>query len=261
MQSLAPQNISDGLVNRINALMGGSAYFLEENSFDIRSLLRETDKLMNASPVLGYALKGTIYQLCLNEASMRDNFRISLELASSDVSQLVNMWSIVALSNIGYSSEAQALYSELDEVDCLAFDSLERMIELGFSVLAFRKIDLFIEKAKKMNLEMPKEFDTLTADALAVLDANKISDQLLSQCADIFGEIMRENRLISKDVSPSFEVTSENEEWSPPTIFFTYKVDVDHGEAAKLYKEFTQKLIMRFDNLPDAVHFSIESSR
>ncbi len=258
MASKSPQTIASDLIKRVNDLLQ-AGNFLDGNSFNVKSLLQEADKLIKIDPTKGHVAKAAIYQISNSELKMRDHFRIARQYTNnSDIS--VYSDNAIGLANLGYFSEAQDLFTQFDLINYLTIQNIERTFEVGYQILAFSHLESWIDKAKKLALPITENNMVLTSKTVAILNKNNISDKLLSQYADIAGEVLRENKLMMQDKTPNFEVAEEENGWFPATIFITFKVNVDHLTAARLYKELTKRLIAKFEDIPDAIHISIESS-
>lgn len=259
MVAVAPETIAKDLIQRVNSLILQGDY-LDLDSFVIKSLLREVDKLMKFDVKSAHIVKAAIYQVCFDEEKMRDHLRIaSANASSSDISVSVDC--AVGLSNFGYHSEGQDCFVKFDDPNYLSVIAMEKTFEVGYQTFSLEHLQSLIVKAKKLNLKLIEKDVVLTSKAVAILRENNISDKLLSQYADIAGDVMRENKLMPQDRAPNFEIADQESGWFPPTIFITFKVNADHATAAELYKELTKRLIEKFDDIPDAIHISIASSQ
>ena len=248
------KTIAEELFGSVNAFIAEAAY-LQEDSLEIKRFLRQASQLMSINPTEANIAKAMIYQLCRNVDKVKDHVRIANQLPALNKT-LVYVNSSISLSNLGIYSEAQnyfSLVTEPNEVEPYL------IIDTAFGCLSLQKLRLLLTRAKEMNLHFSDKDIELTSRATEVMNKYKITDSDLAKYADVFGEVLRENNFMIKSRFPDVVVGDKTNSWYPETIFVIFKIDSDAKTAAKLYKESVRRLLAGFDDIPDAVHFSIEA--
>lgn len=249
-----PKTIVEELFDSINLYISESNY-LESDSFQIKKLLRDADKLMGPDPAQANIAKAMIYQLCGDIEKVYYHIRIANTLPICSRSNLL-LNSSISLSNLFMYEDAQYHYNLITEPN----DSERSFInEAGRGCLSLIKLMELMTKAREMNLHFDDKDVELTTRATDVLKKHRIVDSDLAKYAGIFGEVLRENKLMIKTRFPDVIVGDVSNGWYPETVFITFKVNTDVTTAARLYKESVQRLLSNFKSIPDAVHFSIEA--
>lgn len=253
MTSQLPATISNDLINETNSLLMNTGHYLDESNLSIKRLLAAAKKLMEANPFESHIVYALIYQICGDVAKVKDHLRIAKNLGDSlTTSRIATATNI----NLGFFSEAQQNYKQ-----CGSPKTGNFLISLnaGYSCLSFYQICDFLDEAKKMGIDL-KNVDLETAQkASSILRSAGVSQEELSAMIDIVGEILRENKLFYLNNLPDIFIRDEPSD--APCVFITFFVKESYENAAKLYEAFIDRLISRFDHIPEAVHVSIQSTQ
>lgn len=254
MSLATPKSIANDLIDRLNNL-NLDALYLDENSKEVKILFSEARSLMNVDPSEANVALAAIYQLCNNPEKVKNHVGIANNLPTMD-SHLLHYNSSVALANIGLYSESQKYYTQIVEPNSI---ESHQVTEGGYGSLSISKLNELFIKAESMKLTLDNDAVELTQRAAAVLKKCNVTDSILAQYADVFGSVLRENKLMIKGSNPDINVGDMKNGWHPETVFITFKVQTDPLNAAKLYREGTKRLISKFKTIPEAVHFSVEA--
>lgn len=249
MTAQIPKTINAGIIDRINKHLADSSY-IDETSFSFKSILADISKLMKVDPFEANVAKAAAYQLCGNLDKMNHYFNLASNFGDTRV---VSMQKSIGLSNLGYFKEAQELYQQSSDP---IYGEFAINLDLGYCTFSFETLTNWFEKAEKMDIDI-SNLDSVTCKrANAILSASNTKQSRIAELADTAGEILREHNLFTAGTT-GIEV--EDDEFSDPCIYITFKIKTSHKKADELYDEFVSRLLNRFDSIPDFVHFSIRA--
>lgn len=249
-----PKPITDEIFDSINQLINKDEY-QSDASFEIKRLFAQISKLMPVDPAWANLAKGFLYFIVADFENGKYHIEVGNKLPTENRDSL-NANSSIAYSNSSFYSDGQKYYSLVKEVA-----SIEQYLVIcgGFNSLAFHKLNELIVDAKKLNIEFEKNDVEIASKASSILSAAQITDAEVAKYADVFGEVLRENRLLVTSKYPTVIIGDDTTNWHPHTVFVVFKVKSNATTAAKLYKESVKRLIARYGAIPDALHFSIEA--
>jgi hypothetical protein len=247
------ETIGDELIKEINLLIAEAKY-IDEDSLHTKRLLHSAAQLMNADPSEANFIKAGIYQLCGNIERTENHIRIANNLPNQN-SDLLRMNSAAALANLGLYTKAQGFFCEVKE---MFSNNLNNIVETGLGSLNILKLNELFIKANKMNLEFNHQTYQVISRAAEILSNSSISDKDLAQYADVFGSVLHDKRLMVKG-DPIILIGDNSNDWHPETVFIIFRVQTDFQNAAQMYKEGTKRLISKFSDIPESLHFSIEA--
>ena len=252
MVAAIPKSISDQIFDSINSLIEKTSY-QDENSIDVKRILKEIDKLMPIEPAQANLAKALVYQCCGNVQQVDYHVKVADKLPCINKTHL-NLNFAIAYSNLGLHSLALGYLNKVDEPDQAYFDHIVGAFKGNLSLFKFNEL---LIKAKKMKLDFDADNFKLTSKATEVLRKHSINDIDVAKYADVFGLVLRENNFVSKGVPDV--IVSDHEHGDMDTVFVTFKINADTKTAAKLYKESTKRLISTYNSIPDGIHFSVEA--
>lgn len=255
MAFISTETVANETIESLNAMISSDSYF-DLDSIQIRKLFANVNKLMPIDPAGANVIKAGIYQLCGDLENVEYHVGLANKLPT-DSKKVITLNSVTALSNIGAFSKSQEHFRKIEAQDSI---ELFRLFESGVGSLSMIKLDSIFEKAKKMDLNYKDEKIQITSRAASILRANNISDEDVAKYADVFGELIRENRLMLKGSHPVITVGDSLNNWYPSTVFITFKISGSFQKAAGLYKEGTKRILEKFKSIPESIHFSIESA-
>lgn len=250
-----PKTIKEELFNSINELIYSCESFTHD-SISIRKLLNQADKLMPVEPGEANVIKAMIYQLCWDVESVHKHVKIASKLPLDNRSN-ANLNFSVAYLNLGFYSLGQFYFNLLTEPDQAYSDHI---INAGLGSLSFNKLNTLIIKGKEINLNFDEKMLQLNQQAVNLLNKHHITDADVAMYADVFGEVLNENKFFQKTQLPVIIVDDkDNNEFGSDTLFVVFKIDTDPKTASVLNKEAIKRLFAKFDLVPDSIHFSIEA--
>ena len=106
-----PQTKCSQILSQVNARIKAGGSYLDSNSFEIRRLLCEAQKITGDAyqAIERFITLGAIHHICGNETEMRHNFSCAAKLDRSPRTAAAYCG---ALINLGYISEAQKEFAK-----------------------------------------------------------------------------------------------------------------------------------------------------
>ena len=191
--STQPKTLCSQILSQVNARVKAGGPYLDSNSFEIRRLLCEAQKITGDAyqAIERFITLGAIYHLCGNEAEMRHNFSCAAKL---DRSPRTAAAYCAVLINMGFISEAQKEFAkaarpELGWLTCT--DSL------GFWSMAISPLNDFYAAAQSMKIaELSAKHVEDAKRIKKIFQEANVTDEIVGQMLDDAGEILRERRLM-----------------------------------------------------------------
>lgn len=165
--------------------------------------------------------------------------------------------SSTTIANCNFYLESQLYYYQIKNVslvDPFIF------LNAGINCLALIKLKELIMDANKFGIKLDEVKAGSATRAAEILESANVSDETVAKFADVFGEVLRENRLFNADLHPTIAIGDDSNNWHPHTVFISFKVKTDAVTAANLYKTSVKRSIKRYGAMPDALHLSIEAA-
>ena len=250
----ASETIASDLIGELNVLLA-SARYIQIESIVIKKLLRGATQLMNADPSQANLIKAAINLLCADVEKVVYHLKLANNLPSSNKPNL-HLNSSVALSNLILYSKSQEFFLKVNDLTKV---ELFEFIDGGLGSLSIIRMNELFVKAEKMKLQIDHPKIELTSKAANVLRNNNISDVDVAKYADVFGELLREKRIMIKGEHPDIVVGDSSNNWHPETVFIAFKIEIDVIDATKLYKEGMKRLLSEYKDFPEYLHLSIEA--
>lgn len=245
-----PATIEHELHARVNRILFGMTEYLSGEDFEIRSLLKDADKLANASGIASSIIKAEIYQLTGNAERVRywiDNAR---KLGHA---QAADRATAIYLSNLGFFSEAAPAYERATS----EVGQLKKLAAMGTLFASFGGMEKAAALAAQAKLEVDMEPHlTIAKNARAVLSRLGVSEAQLRTMLDAAGEVMRRHRLMWADEFPVIRTFSDDED---AALLYQLRLPVSSEEAFEMTSEAIDLMIDR-DILLPGVAFSFLSN-
>jgi hypothetical protein len=174
------------VIDRINVAIDQPNY-ADPNSFEMRWIKRECERVRDLEPGLGWSLLACYYSMIGDANEVRRSFEASWRLEQS-AHACANYYA--NLSNLGYFSEAHDFFMDHARPEKGRLSQLASKTTGSFQAL----VTYFDEaKAKGFVTVDPVHVDYRTA--ASVLSRNGISDAEVAQHMDAVGVVMRQHRM------------------------------------------------------------------
>ena len=241
MPVAAIEAVAPGRRNRVDALLKGMTQFLSEDCFELRSLIRDAERLADVDGIAASAMRAEIYQLTGNVGKVRYWLANTRRLGASLVADRTEA---ITLSNLGYFSEAAAAYVRaISDIETFTV-----LFSLGTLVAAFRDTVHASGIAVRAGWEIDMRVDLMAArrahEALFTLN---VSEEAIRTMLDVAGEVLRRHSLIWADPKPLIRTISDEGD-----VAFLYQlyVHVPAEQAYGLTEEAAELMIKRDLYLP-----------
>ncbi|WP_019883309.1 MULTISPECIES: hypothetical protein [unclassified Methylophilus] len=254
MVATAPQTIDKDLTDKIRNLIFQFEH-IPADSFVIRQLNADVDKLMKVDASRAHLHKASLNFLIGDFENVKYHVRVMNGIPPESYQSLYYNSAIV-LSNSYLYSEAIGYYESI-----IAKNELEpyEIILGGYNCLAFIKLNKLIKESLKLKLEFADKDISLAERASAILESANITDAEVAKYADVFGEVLRERRLMIGEYNPTVLIGDNQNNWHPHTVFIIFRVKTDPNVAADIYAESVSRSIQKYGAFPDALHMSVEA--
>jgi hypothetical protein len=254
MVASAPQTIDKELSDKIINLIFQFEH-IPADSFVIRQLNAEIEKLMKIDASRGHLHKANLNFLIGDFDNVRYHIRVMNGIPPASYQSLYYNSAIV-LSNSFLYSEAIVYYESI-----LAQGDLEpyEIVLGGYNCLAFIKLNKLIKESLKHNFTFDDKDIALAERASAILESAKISDAEVAKYADVFGEVLREHKLMIGEYNPTVLIGDDQNDWNPHTVFIIFRIKTDPSVAADIYAESVSRTIQKYGAFPDSLHMSVEA--
>ncbi|BCQ25565.1 hypothetical protein NK8_37430 [Caballeronia sp. NK8] len=189
-----PQPKTHQIVDRINALQGASARFIDTSqvtplSREWRAIKHDIDQLMRVDACAAWELTGSWRALAGDVEGAEAAFRNSVALGETDVNR--ENWMITRL-NLGLFSAAQALYREFGVTRNRDMGIIARY---GFLAGAIGRTAEVIEDGRVMGVEWDDAWAQDVIQARAIMNEIAVTDDEIAQRLDCAGNVLRRLRL------------------------------------------------------------------
>ena len=254
---IQPQTIFNDLVGQINDYVTHGGHYQEENSFRIRRIISEIEKLGSGITATAqkHMLFGAVAQICGNENQMRSSFAAAKRIQDNALSAYQFS---AALANLGYVSESQKEFLTAANPESGYFS---KSVHIGFSNLSINTLHDYFVKAMSMGLANINQDDIKLARRVKdVLAQDNVTDEFAAAIMDQAGHVLRKHGLMrfstntSKNTSAS-ELKLYDLHGGKPFVMVIWNVPVPTHQAAIMNAELSERLAEAFETLPDS--FSI----
>ncbi|CUK12217.1 Uncharacterised protein [Achromobacter sp. 2789STDY5608615] len=241
-----PRTIALDLSDRIQGLIGRSDRYLGRDNFEARQLLRDCDRLQQAS-----AFDGAICRMYLAEAYgdadevrqlARQARAVLPEHASEADFQLAQV-----LVSLGYFSEAQAIYAQVGSPER---GHMSNRFDLGMVCGSIEKLHEFVNQAKAMSIALHDGAVSAALGAYAVYQKTSTTDRQAGELLDLAGEVLRAHKLLSPPSSPTVSAIDHSE---LKTMLVQFVVRAPVEEIGAMNFELAELVARRLDVVPAGV--------
>lgn len=240
------KTIASDLKARIDAVLFGSATYLDPNGLPFRSLEREAHKLIGVDAVDGWLHLGMVHQLA---GQIDEVARCTANLRKLRPGfWLIEDLEIVAYANVGlYSKSAAALARQpYDDFAVAGYHDLAVLVGA---------LEWLRKGSEGMRLAEPdgaKDWLELAERIRMTLHRNGISEQHLQAVLDVAGEVLRSRRLFHANTGPVVRCSGD-------AVLYQIRVGVPADEAARLTLEVIDRMIDQDLDAP-GLYFSFISA-
>ncbi len=250
-----PETIANELFESIYLLLLKNSY-LQKDDLEVRRLFKRTDQLMESNVPAAHLAKANLHFLIKDYEAGQYHIKVANQwYGEHKHSTLYN--TVITLSRYSFYPEAQRYFNVI--VDQILLEPFE-LVKAGFNCLAFSSLNDLILKAQKLDLTFDSADEALAKKAYAILKAANITDDDVAKYAQIFGNVFHEASVITSSEHPLIKIADKENNWSPPTVFIIFILNESTEVISKVYKESVKRIIKEYGTIPDALHFSVESS-
>lgn len=250
MLKLAPETIANQLDSVIAGLLADATHYFDHSSLEIRRLIADAKKLINADAYQGYVALGNIHHLCGDFDQMR-RFHKNADQLKYNVD--THGWWTACECNLGFISVAQ------DHFEIVANPkngSFTQAFHLGFACGAFQLLGEYIEQADKMKLDLSGLPVSLAMKARSVLSNAGITDAHVAEMLDLAGEVLREDRVFFAGDPANLVKIEEGDSLDSSCVHMTFRIPLSGKEVAGMATRLTDKIAERIERIPDQFQVS-----
>lgn len=240
-----PATIANNIIEEINILIR-KGHFSDAASFEVRRLNAEINKLKKADAKAAYTCMAALNQACGNEEKMRDNFKIVRALGY-DINNFID--EMTGLCNLGYITEAQAIFMDIARPDRGAY---YKLINLGWNILAFNALSAYATRIEQVATDIQKHNFQRIHDASAFLQRHGGTDAMIAEVADIAGQLLREHNLFTSNEPVNTMIDEDL-----GCMLIEYELQTTPVEAARIHAEFSRRLAKKYEVIPPFIHIDM----
>lgn len=251
MYSPKPATIENELFGELDALLQRTSAFHNEGEFAFFFL--KAKKLVGVDAAAGHTAYAFLYHLCGNAAKMRYHLENAGKLAGSV--ERFGYWCAFE-GNLGFATEAQKHFAIIGNPTT---GRLSNSFDIGLSCGAFSKLGEYLDKAVEMKLDLSSCDTQLVRNVGAIFADAGVADERIGEILDVAGEVMRERQIV-----PIGKPLIEIERGATPStscVFFTHVIARPGVEVADISYEFADRLISRFDEVPEQFFVTFRPGR
>lgn len=178
------------VIERLNIALNEPSY-ADPNSFEMRWIKRECERVREVEPALGWSLLGCYYSMLGDAAEVKRCFEASWRLEKSS-SAVGNYYA--NLSNLGYFSEAHKFFVEHGRPERGVLSYLAEKNTGSFQTL----VSYFDEAEAKGIVTVDATKNDYRA-AARILSQNGVSDVEVARYMDAAGAVLRQHRMFFSD--------------------------------------------------------------
>lgn len=246
-----PQTIANAVFVKIDNMIVNAEY-IDPNGFFYLSVSREISSLMHADPYNAYLAKAFLNHLTGQIDITNQEFERAKQLGPK---RMVELNRAIALSNLGYFSQAQEIFEKISSPE---HGELDGDIVLGYSSLSFVSLCNWFDKAKKCEFDLTG-YDTETCyKAKKVLEESGTTQEELGKFADVCGSIIRKHNIFTIG---DIEYAIDDGEFELPCIYVTFRLKVTSDEAATFNEELFTAMVSQFGYISNSIHFSFKPAQ
>lgn len=242
-----PATIASDLQERIQALVERTVHYISPDEIELRRLMAEAQRLINADAFCAYVLQARLWSLTGDHERFRTLIEKALRLSPGSVEAYGQYSS--CLSDLGFCSEAQGYFKQANNPQGGNFS---KTFSLGFSCGAYHCLASHIDQAEKMQLDLTTLKVDLVRDAIGVLDAASFDDAAVGEMLDLAGEVLREERVFS-DTGHLSVLDLESDK---PCVHISIRVALPGERVAAMSYNLAEKILDRMETVPDSIHVS-----
>jgi len=184
---LVPETRSSEIVEQLNEITG-RGWYVDGNTFEMRKLRREIEKVRDVNAAIGWALLGSYAAISGDIAEVERCFNASMRLEEITTTH-GNYHS--TLGNLGYFSKAHQYFRDSGRPETGRFSQISQYAERMGS---FQTVVAYDQEAREMNIETPT-IHGASVHAAAVLARAGVSDEQVVSHLDAAGEVLRRHHM------------------------------------------------------------------
>lgn len=245
-----PATAHQEIVDKINHFQGGTVRYLCTDDLEYRRILKECEKLIQASPHEGYVAQGMARVLACDEEAAERDFKNAARLSPGDEMLSAEYAHCQFLVNIGRYSKALPLFRNSARPVVGGF-GIRHSIAPALGAVRWLN-DAFIE-ADEMHLEYESTVNRdLIKKSAEFLASINVTDDRLAEIYDLVGDVARDH-----NVRLGRYTYGVGDFEGVETYVVKHFVDIDPDEAADMTSELCWKLAGR-DDIPSQIHIGFE---
>lgn len=246
--TIQPQLITSQIIDRVNHLAATLDCYADSNSFPIKRLLQDAEKLTKKNFAEGHAATGMIYTLCGDIERAREEFKIAEQ--ASGLSHQHHL--LVSLSNTAYFEEAADLFAKICHPDGGLFTS---HAHIGFGTGAYDALRAFIAEAARMEIKIDDGSEALYAKFFSILEADSVTETEARALFKATGEVLRARHCFYGGDASNIKF-EEPTATDPGCAHILVSVPFDVEETAKMNFELAHKIAEMPVRIPNALCIS-----
>ncbi|KQV87429.1 hypothetical protein [Pelomonas sp. Root1237] len=235
MTVVQPATISDEVQDDLlRATYAATHWLSPEDQFviELQDRLKQLDKVDAATASV---VRGGLFCLLGDTEQMHYWFDNGERLHAEP--WYVNGSRVFSLANLGYFSDAAALYAKIADVDN---PRLKRLWSAGLSTASFKQMAGVFQRAADLKLELDPNAHRVAVEAAIVLERLGLDQSRVLAALDTFGQVQRESRLLWLNRHLSVTTSLDAEE---PGLLIELPIATDADQAVELTDQAVEKCI------------------
>lgn len=247
-----PQTIADTLFERISLTVSSENRYVDLDSFVVRRLFADAEKLKSSSPFDFLLARALIYHASGDLEQALSYLDRAKDLHGSEIE--IAYAAAVIYGNLGYFSEAQHYFAKAANPRIGKFT---QRFDIGIISGAFAQLNVFIEEAEIMGLDLSGLPVALAKRVCRVFAKAGIDDATVGVMLDYAGSIMREEKMIFVGETPDIYIMDEA--GPMPCVHISYRLPAGPSVVARLFDRLVERIACGLEIIPDAVIVSFDA--
>lgn len=252
MAQSSPKTIFENLTDQVNRLLLQNSTYLSAQSFEVRRLMQEADKLSEAHAYEAFLMRSIIQVLTGDIEQGLEWVRKAGHIDSGRLPGETDFIKAQLYTKLGYFSEGLGPFKLSAQLE---FGKFGYRAAVGVGVGAYRFISEQYSKAQGMRMELHSSVNfEKFQDIARLLEADGITDEDLAIYTDVAGELIRKRDLIIKEHHISIqEMGGKN------VLRILFEVDCPASERADMMFELAERYA-EFPEMPQAFHVGFKGA-
>lgn len=242
IRALPAATIEKDLRQRVADLLVRSTHYADSNTFEVKALLKDADKLTNAVPFAGSLIKAEVHHVCGDVEGFRywiSNARKLGGALHADQSEMIG------LGNLGFFSEAAPLYKKVASVPT---GQLGTVFGLGLLLTSFAHMIKAAQAAELAQLQLEGiEGLPLAQKGAAIMTKLELEESQVQAVLDVAGEVLRKHRMFWQQSAPEIRVVDNADGAS---MLYQLYIGASAQEACRLTDEVIDLMVLRDIDAP-----------